>query len=933
MEPAPRRGRSTRVGVVLLAVFVALALLWRRAERTGDGGGQTGGRAHAVGKRGEHDALLALLPDAAFATHVAARDGAWSDAATWSANEVPGPGAIVLVPAGVTVRYDLASEAHLFLVRIDGTLEVRAPNGGDTRMVVDTLLTTRDSVLDIDATANGDGTIDLELRPFDIQAHEAAGAPLWPADAIEFYGDGERVVDTGADTRTVEELEEVDDGPGVLGRYLWDPKQLSLGLVAMGRARVNGRDVDAHVALARAARAGEDFVELKHAPAAWRVGDTLAVVGTRYVGRDLITGAYTGTEDELRCITSVNGARVELDRPLAFDHAAPREALDVPVANLTRNVRFRSAEPIDLERLDADAVGRTASRLGHVMFMHQSDVVVRGATFHNLGRTNKNDTLDDFVRRDYDGLDAPRAWDAEAGDHAAIEVAPYRVTNPRGRYSLHVHRAGANGDAPRARVEGCVATGGAGWGFVSHDSRADFVRNVTFGLLGAGFVAETGNETGTWEENLAINTYGAAFNNPRLEPKGLFRYENDDFEPTILLEKRGSWKNHDFGHCGDGFWLQGKLIDMRNNVSANSGLTGFYYMFRAPDQIAVLPASLTEPLSVHDPAGIHPFAPGLNVFRGNRSIGDRCGLIMIGLGGGRSNDERSVLQDFVAWEVGQVGTYAEYYPGYTIRDSSFLASDSRDAHPTEGVRFHKVQIDTVLADLEITGFDRAYDLRKSWSPGARNQQGFPDPYEEIRAAELESRPNPLPLGYAHVVINAGFDRAEASESHRMGPTYRAEDTLITSADLVPGRLEIELEDDSLRVDLDRQGIEYGSLPDDPVRPTLHEGHVLMLRGTKTDCIGPIPIDYLNNVLVWHAPAVQHRLETDGYYRMPSGALGVVLEEVFADRYTAEKKVVRFVAELDPRWDLARAVERGAWDPAAHADVYCPRFLLDETSAR
>jgi len=352
-------------------------------------------------------------------------------------------------------------------------------------------------------------------------------------------------------------------------------------------------------------------------------------------------------------------------------------------------------------------------------------------------------------------------------------------------------------------------------------------------------------------------------------------------------------------------------------------------MFRAPDQINVSPQLLKEPLSVHSPAGIHPVAPGLNVFTGNQSIADRGGLVMIGIGGGRTNDERSVIANFSAWEVGQVGTLSEYYPGYTIKDSTFIASTSTAARPTEGVLFDKVMVDDVLANLTIVGFPRSYVLRKSWSPGARNQQGFADPYEIIAEARAKGQPNPLPLGYAHVLIDPGFTREEASEERYMGASFREEDTILTRDQLSIGRFEIELEDDSLRIDLDNKHVVYGRLPDDPVRPTLQEGAVLLLRGIKRDSIGEIPIAYHNNVLVWHEDAVQHRLESDGYYRMPNGQLGVVLEELFSDRYTAEKKIVRFVAQLDPRWKLDKAVDRGEFDPARHPSVYVPAFLLGE----
>ena len=109
-----------------------------------------------------------------------------------------------------------------------------------------------------------------------------------------------------------------------------------------------------------------------------------------------------------------------------------------------------------------------------------------------------------------------------------------------------------------------------------------------------------------------------------LGPKGLYRYENDDSAQTLLLEKRGAWKNHDFSHFGNGYWLQGKQVEVVDNVSVSSGLQGYFFMFRAPDQINVDRELLVEPLAVHSPAGLHPFGPGLNVFEGNESIADRA---------------------------------------------------------------------------------------------------------------------------------------------------------------------------------------------------------------------------------------------------------------------------------------------------------------------
>jgi hypothetical protein len=908
------------------------ALLWNRsgARDGGDATHTAAEMAHPMDPtmRSEHQALLDLVPGRHVATHVAAGDGAWSRADTWESGSVPGEGAIVHVPESASVTFDGGASDHLFLVRVDGELRIRASQGRHTRMVVDTLFSTPESRLSIEAGNADDGTIEIELRPFDIRAHEERGAPGWGPAARDLYSDGATVIDTAADTRPPADSPRIDDGAGVLGRHEWDPEQLSLGLVFHGEARIAGKEKLARSTLARAARKGDTTLLLSEEPRGWEVGDRLVVTGTHFVGRDLTTGGYAGTEDELRTVASIRGSAVGFERPLRFDHDAPREDLEVFVANLTRSVVVQSAEQQDLENLDAGEIGSRASRLGHVMFMHEGNVRVLHAAFHALGRTNKNDVADDFQRVKFDGLDARRLTRVPGTVHP-VRTPPDRTTNPRGRYAVHLHRAGASMEDTPARIEGSVVLGGPGWGFVSHDSRADFSRNVTFGVLGAGFVAETGNETGTWEGNIAINTYGADFNSDVLDPQALYRFENDDSHLTLLLEKRGSWRNHDFGHFGDGFWFQGKLIDVRDNVSVGSGLAGYFYMFRAPDQIDVDPRLLQEPLSVHGPGGIHPFAPGLNVFTGNRSIADRCALAMIGMGGGRTNDERSVIADLVAWEVGQIGTHSQYYPGYTIKDSTFIASTSPGANPISGVDFLKVMVDVVLANLEIEGFPLMYDLRKSWSPGTIDIQGFEDPYLVSRDALGRGLPDPVPLGYAHVLIDPGFTREQAARRGFMGSTYREEDIILSSDQLQLGRFEVELDDASLRIDLDNRDITYGALPDDPIRPTLQEGHVLLLRGTKTDCIGRIPIDYHNNVLVWHEDAVQHRLEREGYFRMPDGSNGVLLEELFSDRYTAEKHVVRFVAQLDPRWNLDGAIARGDFDPGDHPGVHVPESLLAE----
>ena len=170
-----------------------------------------------------------------------------------------------------------------------------------------------------------------------------------------------------------------------------------------------------------------------------------------------------------------------IDRPLQYDHTAPEDFagvdFQVPVANYTRNIRI-GTETGDSAYLD-DGKTVPIDERGHVMFMHNGDVSVQNAEFYELGRTDKSILLD-----------------TEGG------------TNVAGRYALHFHRTGGEvGDTP-ALAEGNAVWGSPGWGIVHHDSNLDVISNAVFGVNGGAIVAEAGNETGIWADNITINTTG-----------------------------------------------------------------------------------------------------------------------------------------------------------------------------------------------------------------------------------------------------------------------------------------------------------------------------------------------------------------------------------------------------------------------------------------
>ena len=60
-----------------------------------------------------------------------------------------------------------------------------------------------------------------------------------------------------------------------------------------------------------------------------------------------------------------------------------------------------------------------------------------------------------------------------------------------------------------AWIEGVAVWGTPSWGIVQHSTDAVLQGNVVFDAAGSAFVSETGDETGRWNDNLAIGTYGA----------------------------------------------------------------------------------------------------------------------------------------------------------------------------------------------------------------------------------------------------------------------------------------------------------------------------------------------------------------------------------------------------------------------------------------
>ncbi|MEM9843209.1 MAG: hypothetical protein AAF965_00275, partial [Pseudomonadota bacterium] len=376
---------------------------------------------------------------------------------------------------------------------------------------------------------------------------------------------------------------------------------------------------------------------------------------------------YSEPEDEVRIITKIdNSGRVHFDEPLVHDHDAPRDDLKTSVANYTRNVS------IETENADSAEIYER----GHVMFMHSDEVDVRFAEFSELGRTDKSEdsqSISDIKNVKFD-------------------------SNVQGRYSLHIHRAGTEDLGDPAILEGNAVFGSPGWGVVHHDSNAVLTNNATYDTFGAGFVAETGNETGLWEDNIAIFAKGINWGIPK--------------NTVDVMD------NFDTGRGGEGFWFQGRMVEAVDNVAASVNIGYAYFHRDKTDTTIDFDADLFDfPDALDYDDDVTPDDVPILVFDGNETFAANEGLHVVKSNTAQGHDIWSKLTDFTAWSVAN-GAHLQYTSHYIVEGFDVVGKDDgafRDAQ--NGILLGNNLSDIVIRDTKIDGFEVGIDLNKHFTNG------------------------------------------------------------------------------------------------------------------------------------------------------------------------------------------------------------------------
>ncbi|MEZ5896531.1 MAG: G8 domain-containing protein [Parvularculaceae bacterium] len=261
----------------------------------------------------------------------AVRSGAWSDSATWGGKA---PTSRVLIPAGISVVFDLANSPKLKTVRVEGCLE---------------LSSTQSSRLNTEF---------LYVAPKGELLAGTAANPI-PANIV-----AEIVFpDFGAiDVKT-------------------DPTLVGKGLVSASRVRLYGALKTTRAKVSRDPKKGDSVLALTQAPSGWRVGDRVVITGTRWIPQTLRNRVVIAspTEDEIRYIRAVSGSTVTLSAPLTYDHPSPHAAVAAYVVNYSRNIRLATENGAALP----------ASRRAHSMYM-TPEVTLQALEFFEMGRTDKS---------------------------------------------------------------------------------------------------------------------------------------------------------------------------------------------------------------------------------------------------------------------------------------------------------------------------------------------------------------------------------------------------------------------------------------------------------------------------------------------------------------------------------------------------------------
>ncbi|MGC3940449.1 G8 domain-containing protein [Roseobacter sp. EG26] len=402
-------------------------------------------------------------------------DGAWTAPATWLGGRVPGNGACVLIPHGRSIIYDNSmANIRLDRVRVDGALIWALDQS--TQMLVETVIGTRGSSIRIGTSAGS------------LPAAHTAEIVISGRD----YAEGSFI-------------------PTNLN-YGNDPKLWGRGFISQGECHMWGKEV-LHGSYATAGvPAGATSLTLQEVPTGWQVGDVIVIGSTKFAS--FLGGDPWESQDEEVTLTDITGNTLTWTGGLTYRHD---NQLSGSTYVIKPFVILKEGRNISL-RSEVTDPGKSP-QFGHLTIMHHhADWQMNYIQTIGMGRTNKALPAGFISNGQF----------REVVDADTIGSTPADASsNVKGRYSIHFHHT------TYGVARGCYTGGSPGWGLVQHSTFMDVIKCVNYDFVGAGLVAEDGDELGIWDSCVSMKARSnGKLNGLRTGPKtaeGPFGEANDTF--------------------------------------------------------------------------------------------------------------------------------------------------------------------------------------------------------------------------------------------------------------------------------------------------------------------------------------------------------------------------------------------------------------------
>ncbi len=670
------------------------------------------------------DAMLALVPHVD-ATYVAITNGLWSDADTWDLGTVPMDGAVVLIPVGIEVTYDIAVSPRLDRLRVDGTL--RWALDQSTHLHVETITCQNDAAIIIGSSVHD-------------RLQEQYTAEIVISD---------RSYRIDADNPTDLDIAN-------------DPELLSRGLIGNGLFQAFGHFVTPWVRTMAPPMAGDTAIILDEIPKSWNAGDTIVVPATF----NHVDSGSTLSLDEERVITNIDGNIVTIDAPLVQNHwhhnsSVTRTDLTPIILNKTRNIVVRSESKLE------------KWHRGHVMMMHGSaQFDLWSIAFLDLGRTDKS------VPAGIKDGDQLRIADHSSNIPISTTTEPFTArSNIQSRYPVHGHFMGF-GRNQVPLIRDCHIEDSPSWLGVHHGCEMDWFNNSFYKFGGAGLVSETGNELGAWVGN-AAGSYVGAFATTGAQEGGIKNLEAGDGGLVGDFGRHGSAfymrgramrvnsnvafstiEGYSFYHRAFNDTLSSQISLDRSAVDLDdlSPLAGQDYFGDFPTTIPV-----TDYPIVH--------------FAHNESIGCYRGMFVTKATPNQGHDFNINLKNFKAWGCHEGGT-VEYIGAYALTDFDIIGLDQSEtpaSYQSTSTGFmlgtNSQQVAWVRGKCE--GFERGLTLRSgSIFSSLDNWDNTNNPMFMVVAADLSGNTNGIHYVTDAVGTNTGNTAEDVTKIYATEPTYQ-----------------------------------------------------------------------------------------------------------------------------------------------------------------